>query len=461
MDNDTWQKCVKVVKHLMRKEEARIYFNNPVDQKMYPDYVTIIKRPIDLGTINSNLSNKLYSSVQELKTDIAQVWKNCRTYNEPGSDVYGSAQNMEKFTSFIYKQVGFDKVCPPTPSQPLETSPKKVLHPLHRCLKLLEELPPLPAARPFRKPVDGALYTDYYDVIKHPMCLKDIISELKPAERTGHWDSLRYRNQYEVQRDIELMFQNCRLYNPSGEPILQQCEHLEQEYRRRWDLYELSETSRKAEQVQEHDREPVISPDQSQKSSKKIKLTIQSQGKQTKSQTGSSYHSHHKGQSSSKAGGGTDMPSLADLFKPPSSSQKKLDEKERKDKEKMARLHDLQNQKADLEKQAEELEKQAKDLKRQMRDLNNKRQRQEDEVQKLGEQLDVAKKQLEENNDIMAKVLELEAIRNAPVKDEDLEPFHINQKIFLSEDSNFNVHFKREQETILDKHAQTIKALFT
>eukprot|EP01023_Acetabularia_acetabulum_P014750 TRINITY_DN17190_c0_g2_i1.p1 TRINITY_DN17190_c0_g2~~TRINITY_DN17190_c0_g2_i1.p1 ORF type:complete len:229 (-),score=22.92 TRINITY_DN17190_c0_g2_i1:689-1330(-) len=177
MDSDTARKAFKVLKQLMRRDESKIYFNDPVDQKLYPDYVTIIKRAMDLGTIHTNLSNGEYKCVQDFKVDLAQVWKNCRTYNEPGSDVYSAALTMEKFTNFLCKQVGleFQEPAPVQPQIPEPPKPPK-LHPLQKCLKLVEELYHQHDAKPFRKPVDGNLITDYYQVIKQPVCLKDIIS---------------------------------------------------------------------------------------------------------------------------------------------------------------------------------------------------------------------------------------------------------------------------------------------
>lgn len=59
-------------------------FRNPVDWKTFGllDYPSIIKKPMDLGTVKKNLNNNSYETVEDCLMDIDLVWTNCKTYNK-------------------------------------------------------------------------------------------------------------------------------------------------------------------------------------------------------------------------------------------------------------------------------------------------------------------------------------------------------------------------------------------
>ena len=60
------------------------------------DYPTIIKKPMDLGTVKRNINGRKYKSIPEAAEDIRLVWTNCMTYNQDGSDFYVLARNLSK-----------------------------------------------------------------------------------------------------------------------------------------------------------------------------------------------------------------------------------------------------------------------------------------------------------------------------------------------------------------------------
>ena len=45
------------------------------------DYPEVIKRPMDLGTLRTNLKNGTYASFDAVFADISLIWDNCKTYN--------------------------------------------------------------------------------------------------------------------------------------------------------------------------------------------------------------------------------------------------------------------------------------------------------------------------------------------------------------------------------------------
>ena len=49
------------------------------------DYPTIVKTPMDLGTVQTKLNNGQYLYVEDMIDDIQLIWDNCKLYNSPGS----------------------------------------------------------------------------------------------------------------------------------------------------------------------------------------------------------------------------------------------------------------------------------------------------------------------------------------------------------------------------------------
>jgi len=79
----------KVVLGIMSRPESDP-FRTPVDWEGMGlmDYPIIVKRPMDLGTIKSNLDKGVYQSLAEAAGDVRLVWMNCMTYNQDGSEFY-------------------------------------------------------------------------------------------------------------------------------------------------------------------------------------------------------------------------------------------------------------------------------------------------------------------------------------------------------------------------------------
>ena len=73
---------------LSRNQKAQI-FANPVDWKelRIPDYPTIVKNPIDFGTIRTKLKEHKYEKIEDFMDDMDLVFYNCRLYNGTESDV--------------------------------------------------------------------------------------------------------------------------------------------------------------------------------------------------------------------------------------------------------------------------------------------------------------------------------------------------------------------------------------
>ncbi|KAG1448985.1 hypothetical protein G6F55_010383 [Rhizopus delemar] len=80
-----------------------------------------------------------------------------------------------------------------------------------------------PCAGPFLQPVDPVFFNipDYFDIIKHPMDLSTIQTKLN-----------NYQSKEEFIADVELMLDNCYLYNNATDPVCDQARELEKAFKK-------------------------------------------------------------------------------------------------------------------------------------------------------------------------------------------------------------------------------------
>lgn len=83
------KQCDTLLKKLWSHPHSWV-FQTPVDvvKLNIPDYPTIIKHPMDLGTVKKNLASGLYSTPHEFAADVRLTFTNAMTYNPPGHDVH-------------------------------------------------------------------------------------------------------------------------------------------------------------------------------------------------------------------------------------------------------------------------------------------------------------------------------------------------------------------------------------
>jgi len=95
---DELSACKAALKEIRKHKDATAFLD-PVDWKALdiPDYPTIIKRPMDLGTVMQRLEANEYQSAHELSAEISLVWNNAMTYNMDDSWIYQSAKGLKSF----------------------------------------------------------------------------------------------------------------------------------------------------------------------------------------------------------------------------------------------------------------------------------------------------------------------------------------------------------------------------
>jgi protein polybromo-1 len=80
-------------------------FMEKPSKKLYPDYYQIIQHPIDMNTIEKNIENDRYGTVDDIVGDFRLMFGNCRKYNEENSMIYDDANRLEKVLNSKLKEL--------------------------------------------------------------------------------------------------------------------------------------------------------------------------------------------------------------------------------------------------------------------------------------------------------------------------------------------------------------------
>lgn len=70
-------------------------FGSPVDVGQFPQYPSIVKEPMDFGTMRTKVAEDQYADLQDFLADAQLVLDNARRFNPPGSDVHVMANCLQ------------------------------------------------------------------------------------------------------------------------------------------------------------------------------------------------------------------------------------------------------------------------------------------------------------------------------------------------------------------------------
>lgn len=121
--------CLEILQELMAHEYGWV-FNTPVDPLALniPDYFDVIKNPMDLGTIKTQLQSGHYETPEEFAADVRLVWNNALTYNEQDNEVHLLAKEFQAAFEQSYASVQAEwdrhKQLHPTPARAAATTTK-------------------------------------------------------------------------------------------------------------------------------------------------------------------------------------------------------------------------------------------------------------------------------------------------------------------------------------------------
>ncbi|OAX78082.1 hypothetical protein ACJ72_07613 [Emergomyces africanus] len=92
--------CQEVLDELHKKKHETIAlpFYYPVDPVALniPTYHSIIKKPMDLQTVQTKLQTGQYENAKEMESDVRLMFKNCYKFNIPGDPTYQAGKSLEE-----------------------------------------------------------------------------------------------------------------------------------------------------------------------------------------------------------------------------------------------------------------------------------------------------------------------------------------------------------------------------
>ncbi|CAN0418415.1 unnamed protein product, partial [Pylaiella littoralis] len=94
----------QLLQKLSQRDLAAI-FNQPVMASEYPDYHQIVSTPMDLGTIQENIRQGIYPSLEACAKDVRTVWTNAYLYNPAKSVVAQGARALSKVFEGMYNKI--------------------------------------------------------------------------------------------------------------------------------------------------------------------------------------------------------------------------------------------------------------------------------------------------------------------------------------------------------------------
>ncbi|CAJ0607955.1 unnamed protein product [Cylicocyclus nassatus] len=232
---------LKTVLKAVMKHKHAWPFVTPVDavKLNLPDYHKVVRRPMDLKTIEMRLRNTYYYSAKDCMEDIECVFRNCYKFNQMEDDVAIMCQNIENVYRNLIQNLPEEdperkSLCPAREPQLRRHSRSNYENSesesMKFCREVLEELMGNECKDfnwPFLAPVDvkGLHLLDYYDIVSKPMDLGTIKKKL---------ESKQYANAEEFAEDIRLVCNNCFKYNPSSHIVHQHARALLQAFNERW-----------------------------------------------------------------------------------------------------------------------------------------------------------------------------------------------------------------------------------
>lgn len=89
----------------LAKRDTQDVFAEPVDTSVVTDYLTVVKKPMDLGTVREKLNRGQYTCVEDLREDIDLIWDNCCLYNAPETEFYALAVKLREVTVKLFQQL--------------------------------------------------------------------------------------------------------------------------------------------------------------------------------------------------------------------------------------------------------------------------------------------------------------------------------------------------------------------
>ncbi|KAN0059942.1 hypothetical protein ACQY0O_007915 [Thecaphora frezii] len=95
----------KLIDNLKRRDSYK-FFWEPVDLEEVPNYLDYISHPMDLGTMEEKVRDRIYSHMDEFKRDFLLVVENAQTFNPVGTLFHGEGKKLQAWGTRAIEREG-------------------------------------------------------------------------------------------------------------------------------------------------------------------------------------------------------------------------------------------------------------------------------------------------------------------------------------------------------------------
>lgn len=179
MDKKTKSTLQSLLKSIIDLSISRP-FREPVNTRLYPDYLLVITSPIDLKTIRKQLNEGGYEGTEDVLRDVRRMFENCKTYTpDPQAGIRVQCEELEK--RFEAKWSAFED------RQRAESKPEPSACPAPQKRKRdnnkTPKSPPISASTDLKKPQSEVTYEEELnlDAGKSPAVFESVIKFAVPV----------------------------------------------------------------------------------------------------------------------------------------------------------------------------------------------------------------------------------------------------------------------------------------
>ena len=104
------ERTLAAIVESLTERDTNGWFTSAVDTSVVTDYLSVVKQPMDLGTMGQKVQAQQYTSVKDLQADFQLVIANCKAYNRigvtAGAEVFvDAAETLAKFGDALFEAV--------------------------------------------------------------------------------------------------------------------------------------------------------------------------------------------------------------------------------------------------------------------------------------------------------------------------------------------------------------------
>ncbi|GFZ04931.1 DNA-binding bromodomain-containing protein [Actinidia rufa] len=99
------KKSLELILDKLQKKDIYGVYAEPVDPEELPDYHDVIEHPMDFATVRKKLGNGLYSTLEQLESDVFLICTNAMQYNAPDTIYYKQAHTIEELAKKKFQRL--------------------------------------------------------------------------------------------------------------------------------------------------------------------------------------------------------------------------------------------------------------------------------------------------------------------------------------------------------------------